>query len=318
VLRALPERGQQVTPAGMQTAKSIIESRVNTLGVSSPSVFMRGGDEIVVQFEGVPDPKNVAALIGKTGRLEFFDFEKDLASPTVTTDGEPTPETSLYRLLTQIKPQAKKGMPEAYYLLRARHIVQGPAPNLHQLLLAYDGKQPSHTQIFSVPAYRLVVRSPGGKLWYLLKYFPNRPDGPPELNGSDLVESSISAQRDPGSGQPVVVIQFTQHGAKEFQKIRKAEYLRGQLNAGNAGQAGNDDPAVVQQYAGHDAIVLDGVLQSTPSIDYTDGALSDGIGGGQVQIAMGSVPAAKDLALVLQSGSLPYTFREVARAICAA
>ncbi|MFL5942659.1 MAG: protein translocase subunit SecD [Gaiellaceae bacterium] len=338
ILRAIPEKGQgPVTPQGMQTAQSIMENRVNQLGVASPEVRTQSGNQIVIQIAGVHDPDKATEIIGKTGQLQFFNFERDLASPTVSSTGQPTPVTSLYSLLKQIEPQAKKGNPEAYYLIKTirktkqvkskvkgktvtkpvttttHKTLQGPAPNLKQLLLPYSGKQPPHTKVFPVPAHRLVVHSPGGKLWYLFKYFPSVPSGekgPPELTGNDLVESGISAQVDPQSGQPVVTLQFTGHGTKQFQKITKQEYDDGQLAAGNAGHAGEHDPNVIQQYAKHNAIVLDGVLQSTPYIDYTDGSLSEGIGGGQAQITMGAggLGQAKDLALVLQSGSLPYEF----------
>jgi SecD/SecF fusion protein len=341
ILRAVPEKGQgAITPQGMQTAQSIMESRVNKIGVASPEVRTQSGNEIVIQLAGVHDPEKAAQIIGKTGQLQFFNFERDLASPTVSATGQPTPVTSLYSLLKQIEPQARKGKPEAYYLIKTikktkqvkskvkgktvtkpvtittHKTLQGPAPNLKQLLLPYSGKRPAHTKVFPVPANRLVVHSPGGKLWYLFKYFPSDPSGeqgPPELTGNDLVESGIQATIDSQSGQPVVQLQFTGHGTKQFQKITKDEYLQGQLAAGQASQSGNHDPTVVQQYAKHNAIVLDGVLQSTPYIDYTDGSLSDGIGGGQAQITMGAggLGQAKDLALVLQSGSLPYSFQQL-------
>ena len=54
-LRAVAPKGQRVTPAGMQTAQQIIESRLAKIGVSSPQVSVHG-DEIVIEFTGVPDP----------------------------------------------------------------------------------------------------------------------------------------------------------------------------------------------------------------------------------------------------------------------
>jgi SecD/SecF fusion protein len=159
-----------------------------------------------------------------------------------------------------------------------------------------------------------VAHAPGGKAWYLFKYTPKQANGPPELTGNDLNESQITADIDQNTGQPEVVLGFTGHGSKEFQDITRAEYKRGQLAAGLAGQAGNHDPTVVQQYAQHNAIVLDGVLESTPYIDYTNNSLADGIAGGAtIQMGAGGLGAAKSLALVLQSGSLPYTFQQIER-----
>jgi SecD/SecF fusion protein len=344
VLRAIPQRGQQLTASGMQTAQSIMENRVNGIGVASPEVRTQGGNEIVIQLAGVHDPAKAAAIVGKTGQLQFFDFEQDLAAPTVS-NGRPAPLPSLYGLLSQVKNEAKKGTPEAYYLFKPKAVtkkvkgktktvtthkkIQGPAPTMKELLRPYGGKQPAGTQVLAVPAHRIAISCPvkngclgagtngvskGGTYWYLFKYLPGSPNGPPELTGRDLVESGIQADLDPQSGQPEVLLAFTGRGSRQFQNITRAEYQRGQRVAGLAGQAGNHTPSVVQQYAQHNAIVLDGVLQSTPYIDYTDPSLSDGIAGGaRITMGSGGLQAAKDLALVLQSGSLPYTFQQIAR-----
>ncbi|HZT53300.1 MAG TPA: hypothetical protein VE995_02855, partial [Gaiellaceae bacterium] len=355
VLRAVPEKGQHVTAAGMQTAQQIMESRVNKLGVSEPEVRTQGGNEIVIQLAGVHDPAKAAAIIGKTGQLQFYDFEKDLAPPTIDANGQPAPFPSLYGLLSSVRQAARNGSPEAYYLFRVKTVtthvqskakgkgrtatkpktttthtlLQGPAPTLRELLRPYGGKRPAHTQVLAVPAHRIAISCPiqngclgagangtskTGTYWYLFKYFPGSPNGPPELTGKDLVESGITADLDPNTGQPEVLLAFTHHGSREFQRITKAEYQRGQAAAGLAGQAGNHNPSVVQQYAQHNAIVLDGVLESTPYIDYTDPSLADGIAGGaRITMGSGGLSAAKDLALVLQSGSLPYTFQQIER-----
>ncbi len=355
VLKAVPEKGQHVTAAQMQVAQQIMVKRVDSIGVASPNVAVQGGNEIVIQLAGVHDPAKAAAIVGQTGQLQFYDFEKDLASQTLDSNGQPAPLPSLYGLLTQVKADAKKGTPQSYYLFRTKTVtttknkktttttthkkVRGPYPTKRQLLRPSGGKQPANTEVLAVPAHRTVVSCPtkngcigagtngvstSGTYWYLFKYTPRtvgsngvvvNPNGPPELTGNDLNESQISADYDPQTGQPEVLLGFTGHGAKEFQAITKAEYQRGQRLAGLAGQAGNHSPSVVQQYAQHNAIVLDGVLESTPYIDYTDASLSDGIGGGQARITIGAggIGAAKDLALVLQSGSLPYTFQQVER-----
>jgi SecD/SecF fusion protein len=212
------------------------------------------------------------------------------------------------------------------------------APTLKQLLLPYkNGKQPPNTEILKVPANREPVwcnvssgcpgagangKSPDGKYWYLFKYTPAvdlpngkvlHPDGPPELTGKDLVESGIATDVDPNTGQPIVTLQFTDHGSKEFKRITEAEYNRGRVTAGQQGQLNpqgdaNTRQSIISQYAGHNAIVLDGQLQATPYIDYTDVNLSQGIAG-NAQISESSAAAAHKTALVLQSGSLPYTFK---------
>jgi SecD/SecF fusion protein len=345
VLRAVPNKGQKVDSAGMQTAQAVMVNRVDKLGVASPNVAIQGGNEIVVQLAGIHDTNKAAKIIGSTGQLQFFDFEKDLAPPSVTGEGSATPTphpiSSLYSLLKQLQDQAKKGTPEQYYLFGPKKVTKkvtttvkgkqvtkkqtktikharlaGPDPQLHDLLLPYKGKQPAGTEILKVPAHREVVGSTSGKAWYVFKYYPTsaaHPNGPPEITGSDLNESGISADIASDTGQAEVLLSFKSHGAKEFQRITKDEYVRGRIAAGEAGQLGNTNPNTVVQYAGHNAIVLDGVLQSTPYIDYTDPSLALGIAGGSARITMGSggLTAAKQLALVLQSGSLPYKLVQI-------
>jgi len=330
ILKAVPNRGLQITPQLMQTAQAIIVRRVDQIGVSSPNVAIQGSNEIVIQLAGVHNPAKTAAIIGSTGQLQFFDFERDLAPPTVN-GGTPTPYGSLYDLLRAVKSQASKGTPQAYYLFGTKKtteknaILAGPDPTRKQLLSAYGGNTPSGDTILAVPAHLEAVSgtlqgaaqpvgtSPTGKYWYLFKYNPTAPNGPPEISGSDLNESAITADTGQANGQPEVTLAFNSHGAEEFQAITKAEYERGQLVAGLHGSA----TQLNQLYAQHNAIVLDNKLQATPYIDYTDNSLSLGIAGATAVISnMGSIEAANNLALVLQSGSLPYTFQRVSLPIC--
>jgi SecD/SecF fusion protein len=336
VLKALPPEGQQVTPQNMQTAQNIMVRRVNQIGVSSPNVATQGSDEIVIQLAGIHDPAKAAQIIGSTGRLEFFDFEKDLAAPTVS-ELSPTPYPTAYSLLKQIQGQVKKaGVPSAYYLFGPKtvkkkvggketkttdkHAILQTAPKREQVLAPYAGKQPAGTELLAVPGNRTLVHgavmtqatrpvkaSPNGVYWYLFKSPPGAANGPPEITGNELNESSIGA--DIGQdGQPEVTLGFKGHGGSEFKKITAAEYTRGLQQAGLNGSVNT----LNQQYAQHNAIVLDGKLQATPYIDYTNHTLSEGIVGNGATISdMGTMKAANDLALVLQSGSLPYTFKQL-------
>jgi SecD/SecF fusion protein len=346
VLKAVPPKGTQVTTDGMVTAQQIIQNRIDKLGVSSPEVRRQGKDQIVIELAGVHDPAKAAALIGKTAQLLMYDFEPDLVGPSVGTNGQPAATPTLYGLLSQLQSQAAKGTPEFYYLFRNKTVtkttpakkkggkptktttvehslLQGPTPTLKELLRSYGGKVPADGHVMKVPAHRLVVscpvangcpgaqvQSPTGTYYYLFKYFPNNPDGPPELTGKDLQTSGIRADIDPQTNQWVTLLSFTGHGSHQFQKITKAEYQRGQQAASLAGAGG--DRSVVTQYAGHSAIVLDGVLESTPYIDYTDPTLQNGIAGG-AQITTGSQTEAKNLSLILQTGALPYNFQQIER-----
>ena len=354
ILRATPtNKHQPITTQGMQTAQQIIERRANETGVAAPSVAIQGNDEIVIQLAGVHDPAKAAKTVGTTGQLQIFDFEADLATPTVSATQQPTPLPSLYKLLSALKGEAKKGTPQGYFLFKTvtkqvtkkvkgkkvtrtktfHSLVQGDlpfgAPTRKQLLLPYrNGRQPAGTQVLAVPANREVVSCQGaancfgagrngtsqsGKYWYLFKLSSSKTQPIPEITGSQLNEGAITNDVDPNTGQPIVTLQFNHAGAQQFAAITKAEYDRGRRNAALVpGALNTTDQNTVAQYAGHNAIVLDGKLKETPYIDYTSNQLSQGIVGGNAQITEPSASAAKTTAFVLKSGSLPYSFKQIA------
>ncbi|MBI2953181.1 MAG: protein translocase subunit SecD [Chloroflexi bacterium] len=95
--------GQPVDASAMQAAKSIVENRINGLGVSEPLIQMQGDNRIIVELPGIKDPDGAIKTFGKTGLLEFIDAGiTSLPSGTlVTTDlggpdsvGQTTPSPS--------------------------------------------------------------------------------------------------------------------------------------------------------------------------------------------------------------------------------
>ena len=137
---------------------------------------------------------------------------------------------------------------------------------------------------------------------------PNGGGPVPEMNGGDLVLSGTRADFGQNGG-PVVLLQFTNHGSDQFQKITRAEADRGKLAYGLAGQQGD-----YKNFAQHFAIVLDQQLESTPYIDFKRNP--HGIAGLYVEIDLGvggTFKEAKRLALVLQTGALPITFVRVSQ-----
>jgi SecD/SecF fusion protein len=341
ILKAVPPKGHKLTPEDLDRSITIMQRRINKLGVSEPEIRKQGTDQIVIQLAGVHDPAAAAKLIGTTAQLLFFDFEPDLVGPSTGPNNTPVATPSLYDLLKQVQPPAGSAAPEAYYLFKnntvtkkpakkggkpttiTTHSIKGTAPTRAELLKPFNGRVPAGYEVLTVPAHRLVVScaaatgclgasaaSKNGTYYYLFKYFPNNSEGPPELTGKDLDSGGIRADIDPSSGQWTTLLSFTGHGSKMFQKITKAEYERGKIASGLAGAGG--DRNSVQQYAGHSAIVLDNQLQSTPYIDYTDAQLQNGIAGG-AQITTGSQSEAKNLALILQTGALPVSFKQIER-----
>jgi SecD/SecF fusion protein len=344
ILRATPNKGQTLSTQGMQTAQQIIQSRANNNGLASPNIALQGTDEIVIQLAGVHDAAKAAKVVGTTGQLQIFDFESDLATPTVAGNQQPTPLPSLYKLLTALKAEAKKATPQGYFLFRTvtkqvtkkvngkkvtktktfHELVQGDppvgAPTRKELLLPYkNGKLPANRQVVSCQGAANCIgagrsgTSQSGKYWYLFKLSTSKTHPIPEITGTELNESAIAADVDQNTGQPIVTLQFNHEGSKQFAAITRAEYKRGRRNAALVPNAlSTSDQNVIAQYAGHNAIVLDGELKETPYIDYTSNQLSEGIVGGNAQITEPSATAAKDTAFILKSGSLPYQFKQIA------
>jgi preprotein translocase subunit SecD len=61
----------EIKPGDLEAVQSVIEGRINGLGVSEPIVFPAGNDQIVVQLPGVNDPAQAERVLGGTALLEF-------------------------------------------------------------------------------------------------------------------------------------------------------------------------------------------------------------------------------------------------------
>ena len=330
VLKAVPPKNQKITADGMDTSVSRMRDRVDALGVSEPEIRKEGKDQIVIQLAGIHDLAKAAKIIGKTAQLQFYDLENDVAGASAQGGGVvATP--SLHDLLSPLQTDAKKGTPTAFYLFDAKkHLKAGPEETREKLLADRQGQVPKGWTVLAVPEHRTVVKCiasptngcpgsqlPSGTNWYLFKYDPFDKENPiPEANGGDLKLSGISAQvgTQPSEGTAFVQLGFKSEGNKKFHDITREEARRGQILADSAGKGGSNDPNDVQSFAQHFAIVLDGQLQSTPYIDYKQNP--DGIdptGNGAIISNINSIGEAKDLAIVLKSGALPYRFDTIER-----
>ncbi len=84
-----------VTAEAMDTARQIIDRRVNAIGVTEPLVQVEGARRILVELPGIEDPQEALSLIQETALLEFVDTG-DLALPeglcirTDLNEGQPS------------------------------------------------------------------------------------------------------------------------------------------------------------------------------------------------------------------------------------
>ena len=65
------EEIKQITTEQLEAVQTVIENRVNALGVSEPVVQTIGQDQILVQLPGVNDPEQAERVLGGTAQLDF-------------------------------------------------------------------------------------------------------------------------------------------------------------------------------------------------------------------------------------------------------
>jgi SecD/SecF fusion protein len=314
-LQAVPPPNRSLTKDDLNRSVDIMRNRVDKLGVTEPEIRTQGDDQIVIQLPGVKDPEAAAEIIGTTAQLELYDLETSLVGPSISIQGQPVETASLYALLAQVQAQVKDGTSDAFYIVntKTKRVVSGPYGSKAEAQKKPAAKLPGR-QIFAVPEGMVVVTCgqgavvcPGAngagvspdRTWYYL--FEYDPPNVPQMTGEDLKLSGTRADFDtsPGAGgRPIVTMEFTGKGSDKFEKITRDEWIRGKLRG---------TPQ-------HFAIVLDREIKTFPQIDFTDGSLSGGIGGGRAQIqGLDSFQEAKDIALVLQTGALPVKFETLDR-----
>jgi SecD/SecF fusion protein len=88
----------EVTGEDIDHSISIIEQRINKLGVSEPEVARLGTDEITVSLPGITDANRAAEQVGSTAQLYYYDWEPNLIGPQRVIGGRPgrePPEAAL-------------------------------------------------------------------------------------------------------------------------------------------------------------------------------------------------------------------------------
>jgi SecD/SecF fusion protein len=333
VLEARPEAGQELTDADLDRSVEIIRERVDKIGVSEPEIRRQEPNQIVVDLAGVFDAQRAASLIGQTAQLAFYDLQGDVDPLSADASGNPVPSETLLPLLTPEEDLPEGTTAREWYLYGdKKQRLAGPAPTKEELLQQVEGGEaPEGSEFYVVPSNKTIITCgsppasgeepssqpcPGGvganqTSYYLYKYQPNNEEEPiPALTGEDLNADGTRQDFDTQTGQPIVLLDFTDEGGDRFHDITRELSQRGALLAAQNGVTGRGEDA--RAFAQSFAIVLDGEIRSFPIIDFTDPQLADGIAGGSAQITgLDSIDEAKDLALVLQTGALPVEFVQV-------
>jgi preprotein translocase subunit SecD len=87
ILTAAGAGDETALDQAMDTAKDVIDRRINALGTLEPTIIRQGENRIVVQVPGLDDPEALKALIGNTAKLEFKLVDEQ-ADPDQTAQGK--------------------------------------------------------------------------------------------------------------------------------------------------------------------------------------------------------------------------------------
>jgi preprotein translocase subunit SecD len=314
-----------ITSDDMSQAINILRLRVDAFGVSTAQISKEGSDNVLIEVPG-KDSSSLANQIGQTAALTFRPviqtsqmavggkgFTGSTTNPTVPVT--PTPTTTTTPTSTPTGTTKPTGSPSSSSTPTKPKPSGTTSAQPDVLSKALRTASPSATPSTSVPAsvqaaYNSIncadpqatahVNNVADSAYlvtcdaypttqngtqYKAKYIL----GPSEVSGKDI--SSVTASPiSAGSGsntyvssQWQVLLNFNSKGTSDFSKATTA----------------------LAPTSGQLAVVLDGVVQSAPSIDQGP------INGGQAQIT-GNFTAtqAQDLAKVLKYGQLPLVFTQ--------
>jgi len=113
LLAADPPEGQEFEAASMETARRIVESRVNSLGLTEPVVQAQGERRIIVELPGIDNPEQAVETIKGTALLEFVDAGFSPVPPqTVITTSLGGPETAQGEVRRPKSPPRRPSRPQ--------------------------------------------------------------------------------------------------------------------------------------------------------------------------------------------------------------
>ncbi|WP_438294821.1 protein translocase subunit SecD [Streptomyces sp. HUAS TT7] len=309
-LKAKPEPGQEsaINKANMDTAVSIMERRVNGLGVTESEVQTQGSDNIIVNIPKGTNSEQARQQVGQTAKLYFRPVltaqptaaPTPSASPSASTSGKPTPSgtPSASGKGTPSGSPSASGSPKGRALSDALKASptpgaskpSSPTPNPSAPSGDAAAAAKLQAQFAALDCSTKEARSKAGEgaksteptvacdqtgaEKFIL--------GPAEVDGTDV--SKAQAVINQQNGQWIVQMDFTGGGSKKFASIT------GKLSK--------------QQYPNNRfAIALDNQVVSAPTVSTTLSGSAEISGNFNQQTA-------QDLANVLSYGALPLTFQE--------
>jgi SecD/SecF fusion protein len=167
----------EVSGEDIENSISIIEQRINKLGVSEPEIARLGKDEVTVSMPGITDANRAAEQVGSTAQLYYYDWEPNLIGPERAIGGRPGREPAAGPLKASEKRWEKAGRNVTDKENR-QLIFAGAYPSAYEAALLAAEQQPvEDCKDCSVakPRYYLFQKAP-----------PHELLAGPELNRKDL------------------------------------------------------------------------------------------------------------------------------------
>ncbi len=319
-LKAVAEPGKEsaVNETNMNTAVSIIERRVNGLGVSEAEVQTQGRENIVVNIPRGTNEKQAKEQVGTTAQLYFRPVltaqqqaMDPKATPSASPSGSPSPKPSASGATAGKGKDEKDGTstatPKASATTQGRPVSEAlKAPSPTPTPSGSASKKPKASETPKAPANgeaalqqqfaALDCTDPEQRASAGKSARENEPTvacstpengfvekyvlGPAEVNGKDVKDAGAAI--DERSGQWIVNMTFTDAGSKKFQTITS--------------RLSQQSPPQNQF-----AIVLDGEVTSAPRVETTLSVNAQISGSFDQQ-------SAQDLGNILSYGALPLSF----------
>ena len=184
--------GGAPSSAQMDQTVSILDRRVNGLGVTESAIQKQGTDQLSVSLPGIKNTEQALNVIGKTAQLEFYydDPQHRPIGPVATKDAA----------LKQLKAQ---GVSQAQIDQLATTGTTTGFPTNYSLVEAKPGVFGNTTSE-----------------WFVYKR-------PPAMTGDAI--SKATSGFNSTTGKPNVLIDFTAAGSKQFQDITRNLYRTGLL-----------------------------------------------------------------------------------------
>ncbi len=292
----------------LNEAVSIIERRVNGLGVANSDVARQGGD-VVINLPGIKDAQGALKILGQTATLYFrpvYCLIPAFAAPTTPT----TPTTVNHHRANTPSTAKALGSPASNIRLTSAVVAAGSSPTTvptpaTTIVPAQQGSPvpvgsnfvPSANDCSASNAAQLPstpVSKDTANTTVILPYYDNTVRyilGPSDMTGNGVSNASVQLS---SAGQYSVLLTFTNAGSVKFDKIASERYPYYQQNPSNP------PPQALE------AFELDGVVESAPAIEAPSFNGTAVISGSTAQPF--TAKQASDLALVLKYGSLPVRF----------